>query len=521
MKQIKKSGTSNKLTSKNPANKIPASKQPTSKNPTNPTSKLAASDVEARNTMRFKDYPLENEIKRALSELGFQYPLEVQEKTIPLILGGKDLIVKSQTGSGKTAAFAIPISEKIKADHESPQALVLTPTRELTEQVAKDFADISKYKELKCLALYGKQPMADQRKELKKNTPHVIVSTPGRMLDHIINKNVRLQDIKYLVIDEADEMLIRGFKEQLDVIIEKLPKERVTLLFSATIPDEVAALSEQYMDHPEKIEIEPEVSNIDKIKQVYYGVDGLKKVDLIKKVIERELPRRAVIFCNTQEQVDNLYEILRKWTHSICAIHGGMDQHLRNEKITLFKRGECRILIATDMVARGLHVQGITHVINYSVPFEHEQYVHRIGRTGRVDQHGIAITMVIPSEMERFRELEEFLGYKIACKGNVTNRKPRTETERPTAKGRFKVENRKGEKALVQFGAGRMNSNLKAIDFVSAIRSVEGINSEDIGRVDIRDTVTNVEIFDGKERAVINAFKTKKVKGKLLRVKKG
>ncbi|QOX64683.1 DEAD/DEAH box helicase [Anoxybacterium hadale] len=478
--------------------------------------------TETATMIKFKDYPFENDIKRALGELGFKHPLKVQEKTIPLILDGKDLIVKSQTGSGKTAAFAIPICEKINAAHESPQALVLTPTRELAEQVMKDFSDISKYKELKCLALYGKQPMADQRRELKKNTPHVIVATPGRMLDHIENKNVRLQDIKYLVIDEADEMLLMGFKEQLDAIIQKLPKERVTLLFSATISDEVNILSAQYMHDPENIEIEPEVASINKIKQVYYGVDGLKKVDLIKKVIEREIPRKAVIFCNTQEQVDNLFEILRKWSSSICAVHGGMDQHLRKEKITLFKRGECRILIATDMAARGLHVQGITHVFNYSVPFEHEQYVHRIGRTGRVDQRGIAITMVIPSEMERFRELEVFLGYKIPCKGNVTNRKPKVEAERPTAKGRFKLESRKGQKALVQFSAGRSNSNLKANDFVSAIRNnVEGITAEDIGRVDIKDTVTNVEIFDGKERSVINAFKTKKVKGKLLRVKKG
>jgi ATP-dependent RNA helicase DeaD len=476
---------------------------------------------EMNHLTKFKDYPLSNEIKRALSELGFKEPLEVQAKTIPMILDGKDLIVKSQTGSGKTAAFAIPICEKIDVELESPQALILTPTRELTEQVKKDFADISKYKELKTCALYGKQPMADQRKELKKNTPHVIVATPGRMMDHILNKNVKLQDIKYLVIDEADEMLIMGFKEQIEIIIEKLPKDRVTLLFSATMPVEVNSLSEQYMIRPENIEIQPQVSNIDKIKQIYYAVDGLKKVDFMKKVIEREQPRKAIIFCNTQEQVDNLLEILRKWSNSICAVHGGMDQQMRTEKLTSFKRGECRILIATDMAARGLHVQGVSHVINYGVPFEQEQYVHRIGRTGRVDQHGIAITMVIPSEMERFRELEKFLDYKIPCKGGHIDRKPKAETVRPVGRQRFKLENRKGQKALVQFGAGRSNSTLKASDFVSAIRSVEGITNEDIGRVDIRDTVTNVEIFDGKERAVINAFQTKKVKGKLLRVKKG
>lgn len=478
-------------------------------------------EIQVKQPEKFKDYPLDNEIKRALSELGFKNPLEVQEKAIPLILDGKDLIVKSQTGSGKTAAFAIPICQKIDAELKSPQVLVLTPTRELTEQVKNDFADISKYKELKCCALYGKQPMAEQRKELKKNTPHVIVATPGRMMDHILNKNVKLQDIKYLVIDEADEMLIMGFKDQLEAIISKLPQERVTLLFSATMPEEVNALSQHYMRHPENIEIESNVSNLEKIEQIYYAVDGLKKVDFMKKVIEREQPRKAIIFCNTQEQVDNLLEILRKWSNSICAVHGGMDQQMRSEKLTSFKRGECKLLIATDMAARGLHVQGITHVINYGVPFEHEQYVHRIGRTGRVDQHGIAITMVIPSELSRFRELEQFLGYKIPCKGGHVDRKPKAkaDTERPAGRQRFKVENRKGQKALVQFSAGRNTSTLKASDFVSAIRSVEGISNEDIGRVEIRDIVTNIEILNGKERAVINAFKTKKVKGKLLRVK--
>jgi len=323
------------------------------------------------------------------------------------------------------------------------------------------------------------------------------------------------------VIDEVDEMLIMGFQEQLETIIDKMPKERVTLLFSATIPDEVNYLSQQYMNHPENIEIKPEVSNIDKIEQIYYAVDGLKKVDFMKKVIEREQPRKAIIFCNTQEQVDNLFDILRKWDHSTCAVHGGMDQQMRMEKLKSFKRGEYKILIATDVAARGLHVQGVTHVINYGVPFDPENYVHRIGRTGRVDQHGIAITMVIPSEMDRFHELETFLGYKIPCKGGHVDRKPKAESGRRIGKERYKAENRKGQKALVQFNAGRSNSLLKASDFLSAIRSVDGINNEDIGKIDIRETVTNVEILDGKDRMVINAFKTKKIKGKLFRVKKG
>lgn len=468
----------------------------------------------------FKDYPLENEIKRALSELGFKKPLEVQAKVIPMILAGRDLIVKSQTGSGKTAAFAIPLCQNIDAELQSPQVLVLTPTRELTEQVKSDMAAIGKYRGLTFSAIYGKQPMDIQRKELKQK-PHVIVATPGRMMDHLINKNVKLNDIKYLVIDEADEMLMMGFKDQIEAILNKVPEDRVTLLFSATMPEEIEFLSQEYMKNPERIEIESEVSNIDKIEQIHYAVDGLKKVDFMKKVIEKERPRKAIIFCNTKEQVDNLFEIFRKWEHATCAVHGGMEQHIRTEKLNAFKRGEYKMLIATDVAARGLHVQGVTHVINYGVPFEPENYVHRIGRTGRVDEHGIAITMVIPSEMERFAELEEFLGYKIPCKGGHVDKKPKAASKRQGGQLRYKVEHRKGQKALVQFNAGRSNSALKTSDFLAAVRSVEGIYNEDIGNIEIREAITTVEIYSGKEPLIIKAFKTKKIKGKLYRVKKG
>jgi superfamily II DNA/RNA helicase len=467
---------------------------------------------------KFKDFPLDNQIKKALSELGFQNPLEVQTVVIPKILEGKDLIVKSQTGSGKTAAFAIPLCEKIDIELEATQVLVLAPTRELAAQVNNDFSDIGKYKGVKCCAVFGKQPMEFQRKELKKH-PHVIVATPGRMMDHLLNKNVKLRDVKYLVIDEADEMFMMGFKDQIEAIIAKMPKERVTLLFSATMPDEVQYLTQQYMLSPENIEIEAEVSNIDKIEQLYYAVDGLRKVDFMKKMIHHENPKKCIIFCNTKEQVDNLFEIFRKWDSGTCAVHGGMDQGLRMEKLKAFKKGQYKILIATDVAARGLHVQGITHVINYGVPFDNENYVHRIGRTGRVDQNGVAITMVIPSEMDRFNELQKFLGYEIPCKGGYVDKKPKTETKRRNGKENFKVDKRKQPSVTVQILAGRTNSTLKAGDFLGVIRSAPGVHNEDIGKIDMRETVTNVEIFNSKEAVVAKTLKTKKIKGKLYRVK--
>jgi len=469
---------------------------------------------------KFKDYPLNNQIKRALSELGFTYPLEVQVKTFPLIMEGKDLIVMSQTGSGKTAAFAIPLSESIDLEVKRPQVLILAPTRELALQVKEDIDDIVKYTEIKTCVLFGKQPMEIQRKELKNN-PQIIIATPGRMMDHILNKNVKLDEVKYLVIDEADEMFIMGFKEQLEAIIKKLPSNRTTLLFSATMPDEVKVLSEIYMRSPESIEIESELLTIDKIQQIYYAVDGLKKVDFMKKMIKHEMPKKSIIFCNTQEQVDNLYQILIKWDRLTCAVHGGMEQSVRMETLKAYKKGAFKILIATDLAARGLHVRDISHVINYSVPFENEQYVHRIGRTGRVDQHGIAITLVIPSEMDRFLELEKYLGYKIPCKGGHVERKSKVSGELQGGKKRFKEVAGKDKGTTLKFNIGQSNSTLKRSDLLSSIRSVPGVKSEDIGRIEIKDTYTTVTIFGGKEGLIMKAFETKNIKGKPVRAKKG
>lgn len=476
-------------------------------------------ELQEKAAPRFKDYPLDNSIKRGLSELGFKKPLEVQAEVIPMILEGKDLIVKSQTGSGKTAAFAIPICQNINTELESPQALILSPTRELTDQIKQDILDIGKYKEIKCCALYGKQLMELQRRELKGNTPHVIVATPGRMMDHILNKNVKLGDIKYLVIDEADEMLIMGFKDQLEAIIKRLPKERVTLLFSATIPDEVKFLCQEFMNQAESIEIEAKEPALEKIKQVYYAVDGLKKVDLIKKVIQKECPRKAIMFCNTQEQVTNLFEIFRKWGNFTCAVHGGMDQQMRTEKLNAFKRGEYRMLIATDIAARGLHIQDVSHIINYSVPFEHEQYVHRIGRTGRVDQRGIAITMVIPSEMDRFNELQTFLGYNIICKGGNQSKNTKSAPSLKNVREKSGAFDRRMRPAVIQFNVGSHNSTLRVTDFLFAIRDLPGIYNEDIGKVEIKPNITKVEMLNGKAPIVIKAFRTRKIKDKLCRVK--
>lgn len=470
-----------------------------------------------KKTLYFKDYPLDTQIKRALSELGFVSPLEVQEAVIPKILEGTDLVVKSQTGSGKTAAFGIPLCERVDVELEATQVIVLTPTRELCAQVKDSIQEIGKFKGVRCLAIYGQQPIDIQRKELKKH-PHIVVATPGRLLDHLKNKNIKLNQVKYFVIDEADEMLLMGFKDQMDFIVSKMAEERTTLLFSATMPEEVHALSALYMNSPETIEIEAEVPNIEKIEQLYYAVDGLRKVDFMKKMIRHENPKKAIIFCNTKEQVDNLFEIFRKWENATCAVHGGMDQGLRAEKLKAFKKGQYKILIATDVAARGLHVTGITHVINYGVPFDHENYVHRIGRTGRVDQNGVAITMVIPSEMDRFKALEKFLGYEIPCRGGYVDKKPKADQNRRIREN-YKLERNRIKGVTIQIDGGKNNSNLKAGDVLSAIRTTRGINNQDIGRVEVKDQYTNVTIYNGKEAMVMKTLKTRRLKGKEYRIR--
>jgi ATP-dependent RNA helicase DeaD len=469
--------------------------------------------------MKFKDYPLDNQIKRALSELGFQSPLEVQEEAIPKILEGKDLTVKSRTGSGKTGAFAIPICEMIDSELEAVQAVIMAPTRELAQQVREDINDIGKYKGIKSIALYGNQLMEIQRKALK-DIPHIIVSTPGRLMDHIMNKNVKLSNVKFLVLDEADEMLLMGFKDQLEYVIAKIPEERTTLLFSATINEEVKEIAEKYLNNPENIEIEFEENPLEKIEQLYYAVEGLKKVDFMKKVIKYEKPQKGIIFCNTKEQVDNLYTILKKWDNAVCAFHGGVDQTERQEILKDFKKGQYRILIATDLAARGIHVVGITHVINYSVPFEPEQYVHRIGRTGRVDEKGVAITFVMPSEMDRFRELETFLGYKIPCKGGYVNTAPKVPQKNRRDAGRFKDTGNRKKAGIIRIEGGKLNSPLQTRDILYTIRNINGVNNEDIGKVDIKDKITEVVVYGGKEDIILKELKKTGIKKRIYKMKK-
>ena len=472
---------------------------------------------------RFTDYKLSEEIMNALESLGYEKPTEVQSKVIPLVLEDKDLVAKSHTGSGKTASYGIPICELVDWLENKPQALVLTPTRELAVQVKEDLTNIGRYKRIKATAIYGRQPIAIQKTELKQKT-HIVVGTPGRVSDHIERGTLALDKIRYLVIDEADEMLNMGFIEQVRAIINQLPKDRVTLLFSATVPEAVKSLSLKYMKDPIDIEIQTSELATKKIEHFLYNVPEQNKLSLLKDITIVENPDTCIIFCRTKDRVDTLTDELTDLGYSIDKIHGGMEQDDRLEVMNDFKKGEFRYLIATDVAARGIDIENITHVINYDIPLETESYVHRTGRTGRAGLSGKAITLVTPHEDRFLDEIEEYIGFNIPAKHapssddvarNESSFKEKM-NKRPRIK-KSKSEQLNKQIMKLYFNGGK-KKKLRAVDFVGTIAKIDGVDAEDIGIITIQDMVSFVEILNGKGPLVLETMKHTKVKGKLLKV---
>lgn len=475
--------------------------------------------------VNFKDYKLSNEILKAIDILNFKSPTNVQEQVIPVALENKDVLVKSQTGSGKTAAFAIPVCELVDWNENKPQALILTPTRELAIQVKEDVFNIGRFKRIKVPALYGKSSFAMQEKELKQKT-HVAVGTPGRVIDHITQGTLFTDNIKYLVIDEADEMLNMGFIEQIEEIISSLPKERVTMLFSATMPEDIDNLSKKYMNNPTKIEIQSKTVTVDRIQQDGYKIEETGKLNLLKEVTIIENPDSCVIFCNTQEKVDTLCRELNKASYPCDKIHGGMEQDDRIKVMSNFKKGYFRYLIATDVAARGIDIDNITHVINYDVPKGKENYVHRIGRTGRGGKSGRAITFVTNRDSGRLSDIHEYTGKELTLKRNPS--KKLLEDLRKDFEYKLKlkpqVKEDKGSKLSeeiikLHINAGK-KTKMRPVDIVGTLCSIDGITADDIGVINVLDVSTFVEVLNNKGEIVLKELQTKNIKGRPRRVTK-
>lgn len=357
--------------------------------------------------MNFKAINLSELTLNGLRDMGFQSMTPVQEKAIPLMLKMKDITVQAETGTGKTAAFAIPVIERIIKETVDIQALVLCPTRELTIQVAEHFNLLLKYHEnIACMAIYGGQSMNAQLKTLKTQ-PRIIVATPGRLLDHIKQGTVKLRAVKTLILDEADKMLEMGFKDDIEAILHATKNREQTALFSATMPQEIVRLAHKHQKKPEFLNlVKKKVTEI-KIDQKYFETKAEQKIELIKRLLFAYRLRSVMIFCNTRVQVDKLYYTLKDEGFSVANLHGDLKQNKRDAVMRKFREGEAQILIATDIAARGIDVDDIEAVINYNLPRDSEDYVHRIGRTARAGKSGYAFSVVTPLEVKFLREICE------------------------------------------------------------------------------------------------------------------
>ncbi|MBU9714484.1 DEAD/DEAH box helicase [Evansella tamaricis] len=354
--------------------------------------------------MKFEDFPISDEIKRAIKDMGFEAPSPIQEKVIPEILQKQDVIGQAQTGTGKTAAFGIPLLEHVTRD-KHVQSLILTPTRELAIQVAGELQKLSKYKNAQILPIYGGQSIGHQIKALKRGV-QVVVGTPGRVLDHLNRNTLQLRSVHTLILDEADEMLDMGFIEDIEKILQQVNRERQTMLFSATMPPPIRKLSNKYMNRPKQITISKGEVTAPSINQVYYKVLEKNKMESLCRVIDSETIDLGIIFCRTKKGVAELTEALQARGYMADGLHGDLTQAQRDIVMKKFRDSSIEFLIATDVAARGIDVENVSHVINYDIPQDPESYVHRIGRTGRAGREGIAVTLVTPREMKHLRSIE-------------------------------------------------------------------------------------------------------------------
>jgi ATP-dependent RNA helicase DeaD len=363
----------------------------------------------------FYDMGLSDSIIKATDNMGFEEATPIQQKTIPLLLDGRDVIGQAQTGTGKTAAFGIPLIERIDKGSRKIEGLVVTPTRELAIQVAEEINRIGQFKGIRALPIYGGQDIKRQIKALGSR-PQIIVGTPGRLMDHMRRKTVRLQQVRMVVLDEADEMLNMGFIEDIETIMEQVPNGSQTMLFSATMPIPIQRLAERFMNRPEMIRTKTKEATLPSTEQYYIEVQDRQKFDVLCRLLDIQSPERCIVFARTKRRVDEIFEALTKRGYLAEGIHSDLAQAKRDAVMGRFREGTVDILTATDVAARGLDISGVTHVYNFDIPQDPEGYVHRIGRTGRAGETGTAVTFVTSREMGQLKQIERIIKRKIARK---------------------------------------------------------------------------------------------------------
>jgi len=361
----------------------------------------------------FEDLHLSKEMYQAIADMGFEEPTTIQNRSIPYMLDGKDVIGQAQTGTGKTAAFGIATLERIDPRNKELQVVILCPTRELAIQVSEELKNLSKYKKgIRILPVYGGQPIGRQIKALKEGV-QIVIGTPGRVMDHLNRRTLKMNGVKILILDEADEMLDMGFRDDIETILRKIPEQRQTILFSATMPKAILNLTKRYQSNPQLIKLVHKEMTVPNVEQFFVEVKQQAKTEVLSRLIDLHDLKLSLVFCNTKRRVNELVESLVARGYLADGLHGGLQQKQRDSVMSKFRGGEIDILVATDVAARGIDVGATDAVFNYDIPTDDEYYVHRIGRTARAGKAGRAFTFVTGKEMYRIRQIQRFTKTKI------------------------------------------------------------------------------------------------------------
>lgn len=469
--------------------------------------------------LRFEDMNISNEICRAVLDMGFEEATPIQSQAIPVILEGKDIIGQSQTGTGKTAAFGIPLLERINPEDRRLQALILCPTRELAIQVSEEFRKLLKYKDnIRVLPIYGGQPIDRQIAALRKGT-QVVIGTPGRVMDHMRRRTIKAETVQMMVLDEADEMLDMGFREDIETILVKIPEEHQTLLFSATLSPEILDITKRFQKNPEFIKIVRKELTVPNIEQYYFDVKEKTKLDALCRIIDVYDPKLAMVFCNTKKRVDDLVEMLQGRGYFAEGLHGDLKQAQRDKVMQKFRNGTIEILVATDVAARGIDVDDIDVVFNYDVPQDEEYYVHRIGRTGRAGKAGKAFTFCVGKEIYKLRDIMRY------TKTKIQQQKLPTLSDVEEMKTNIYLEKIKGiiEKGhltkYIHLVDRLMEEDYTSIDIAAALLKdhLSDVNADDIDALDDIN-LGGTELYGGEGekmvRLFINAGKKSKIRAK-------
>lgn len=518
--------------------------------------------------VRFDDLELMPQIQRAVKEMGFEEASAIQAKAIPVVMSGKDMIGQAQTGTGKTASFGIPLLQKVDPKNKHLQAIVLCPTRELAIQVADEIRRLAKFMHgVKILPIYGGQDIVKQIRSLKAGT-QIVIGTPGRVMDHMRRKTVKLNDVKMMVLDEADEMLNMGFREDIEFVLSGIPEEGQIVMFSATMPRPIMDIARKYQKDAEVVKVVRKQLTVPKIEQYYYEVRPKNKSEVLSRLLDVYDPKLSVVFCNTKKNVDTLVEDLKGRGYFAEGLHGDMKQQQRDRVMSRFRNGKTDILVATDVAARGIDVDDVEAVFNYDIPQDDEYYVHRIGRTGRAGRNGMAFNFVVGKEVYKLRDIQRYCKTKIIAKkipsaADVADTKAEKvfknldeiiqerdlskmidmieqrvnesdftsvdlaaallyqiigEETKPQEKQSYDFENTgaKDEGMVRLFINIGKKQNIRPGDILGAIAGETGMPGKLIGAIDMFEKFTFVEVPVEYAKQVIETMKNSKIKGKVI-----